>query len=464
MDWMLAFVESPAALTAWGVEGTARMLVVVREKFAAHLHSMRADARIGRLSFENSSTSCAEGEHALLKKQNHGYSPLQDIDTFVTNTVQNERLRAITKRTLTCKLWTSSPLHTFSKCSRLYTPYAEGIRAREYAAGRKMYVCAVALHVWLVVPRLKLERDNLDEDRWPGVACPLPKLYPIRRVQINGSGRMHCSCRHWEHWRIKCRCLYAVQLCYGVEEQVGDCGVRWSRAYDMFAFWSGEESRTEALVNIRSHCEVEGPDAHPHLLEALHVMYPLAFTLGTPVTTMLEAWRLVDDEGKAVLWENGKLLTSEEYATSQERTITPFLYNGSQQSTVGNLSDAAEEMHSLSQTASLSKCSMNIYKCAKPFFDRACNAAEGHVEVSKMVLNAMVELCNRAECERQGLRVGYKDKEAESYDDLVEPVQNEQPALKMVGYGYRNIQPLKQGHRKWYTGNSSLQSIDGHQK
>jgi hypothetical protein len=82
MDWMLAFVESPVALTAWGVEGTARMLVVVREKFAAHLHSMRADARVGRLSFENSSTSCAEGEHALLKKQNHGYSPLQDVDNL----------------------------------------------------------------------------------------------------------------------------------------------------------------------------------------------------------------------------------------------------------------------------------------------------------------------------------------------------------------------------------------------
>ena len=104
MDWMLAFVESPAA----------RMLVVVREKFAAHLHCMRADARVGRLSYENSSTSCAEGEHALLKKQNHGYSPLQDIDAFVCNTIENERLRAITKRTLTCTVHCGHPL--------LYTP------------------------------------------------------------------------------------------------------------------------------------------------------------------------------------------------------------------------------------------------------------------------------------------------------------------------------------------------------
>jgi hypothetical protein len=199
------------------------------------------------------------------------------------------------------------------------------------------------------------------------------------------------------------------------------------------------------------------------VLQALHVMFSLSLTLGTPIITMMEAWRLVDDEGKAVLWEDEKLLTSEEYATSQRRKITPFLYEGSQQSTVGNLSDAAEVMHSLSHTASFSKCSMNIYKSAKPFFDRACNAAEGDVEVSKMALNAMMELCNRAECERQGLCVGYKDKEEESCDDLVQPVENEQPALKMVGYGYRNIQPLKQGHRKWYTGNSSLRSIDGHE-
>jgi hypothetical protein len=156
MDWMLAFVESPAALTVWGIGGTARMLVVVREKIATHLHSLRADARVGRLSFENSSTSCAEGEHALLKKQNHGYSPLQDIDAFVSNTIENERLRAITKRTSTCKLWTSTPLYATSECSRLY---AEGIRAREYAAGKQMYVCAVAPHVWLVVPRS--EHENI---------------------------------------------------------------------------------------------------------------------------------------------------------------------------------------------------------------------------------------------------------------------------------------------------------------
>ncbi len=275
------------------------MLVVVREKFAT-LHSMRADARVGRLTCDNSSTSCAEGEHALLKKQNHGYSSLQDIDACVSNTIENERLRAITKRTKTCKLWSSSPLYTTSKCSRLYTPYAEGIRAIEYAAGKKMYVCAVALHVWLVVTRLDLKKYNLDEDRCPDVPCQLPKLYPIRRVNINGSGRMHCSCRHWEHWRIKCRCMYAVQFCCGVEEQAGNCVVRWSTAYDMFAFHSGEECRTEALVNVRSHCEVEGPDAHPHVLQALHVIYPLSLTLGTPLTSMMEAWRLVDDEGKAV--------------------------------------------------------------------------------------------------------------------------------------------------------------------
>ena len=60
--------------------------------------------------------------------------------------------------------------------------------------------------------------------------------------------------------------------------------------------------------------------------------------------------------------------------------------------------------------------------------------------------------------------MGYKDKEEESCDDLVQLVENEQPAMKMVGYGYRNIQPLKQGHRKWYTGNSSLRSVDGHEK
>ncbi len=77
-----------------------------------------------------------------------------------------------------------------------------------------------------------------------------------------------------------------------------------------------------------------------------------------------------------------------------------------------------------------------------------------------MVLHAMMELCNRVECERQGLRLGTKDKGEESCDDLVHPVENAQPAMKMVGYGYRNIHPLKQGHRKWYTGNSSLRSLD----
>jgi hypothetical protein len=323
-----------------------------------------------------------------------------------------------------------------------------------------MCVCAVAPHVWLVVMRLNLKIYNLDEDRWPGVPCPLPKLYPIRRVTINGLGRMHCSCRHWEHWRIKFRCIYAVQLCYGVQEQAGDCGVRWSTAYDMFAFRNGEECRTESLVNVRSHCEVEGPDAHPHVLQALHVVFPLSLTLDTPQTTMIEAWRLVDDEGKAVLWEDGRLITHEEYASSQRRKVTPFLYDGSQQSTVGELSNGAEAMHKLSQTASLSKSSLNIYKCAKPFFDRACNAAEGDVKVSKMFLHAMMELCNRAECERQGLRLANNDNEQKNFDDVAHAVEHAEPCLKMVGFGYRNIKPLTSGHRKWYTGNSSLRSVD----
>ncbi len=94
-----------------------------------------------------------------------------------------------------------------------------------------------------------------------------------------------------------------------------------------------------------------------------------------------------------MLWDEGKLLTSEEYATSQRRKITPFLYEGSQQSTVGDLSNGAEAMHSLSQTASIAKYSMNIYKSAKPFFDRACNAAEGDVEVSKIVHDGVMQPC-----------------------------------------------------------------------
>ena len=220
VTWLRWYVSSPESVRVWGVTVCERMKAVVEDKFLVHLGRLRADRRFGIRSYGNSSTSATEGEHALMKRGSRGYVPTGDVNVFIRHCVENEALRAQTKRQVCSHAWSNTPVHTVTACSAHYTPYAEGLRQSQEWQHSRYDVLQTTPLSFLVCLKDFGEHSDLDAAKYPGFPNPLPCLVRVETVKFCGN-RVVCTCGHWVTWGIKCRCVYAVQLALGFGEAVG---------------------------------------------------------------------------------------------------------------------------------------------------------------------------------------------------------------------------------------------------
>ena len=108
------------------------------------------------------------------------------------------------------------------------------------------------------------------------------------------------------------------------------------------------------------------------------------------------------------------------------------------------VSKRCEQMQALAATHLISRPSPStVWKDCKPWFDRACAAAETRAEIADWVRQEIVRVCNSAEAmSMKTTALTFRER------DKGEEVQ-EVPTMRMVGYGGRGPAG-KQGNRKPY--------------
>lgn len=221
VKWLRWYVCCPESVRVWGNSVCERMEAVVEDKFFVHLGRLRADRRVNIRTYGNSSTSATEGEHALMKRASRGYVPTGDVHLFIKHCIENEQLRAQTKRQVCSHLWSATALHTVTACSAHYTPYAEGLRQSQDWQHVRYDVLQTSPLTFLICLKDLGEHADLDTAKYPGFPNPLPCIVRVETVTICGP-KVTCTCGHWITWGIKCRCVYAVQHALGFGEAVGN--------------------------------------------------------------------------------------------------------------------------------------------------------------------------------------------------------------------------------------------------
>jgi hypothetical protein len=147
--------------------------------------------------------------------------------------------------------------------------------------------------------------------------CPLAVHVRVEKVTVINGAFFACTCGHWERWQICCPHVFAVRG----YTMLGDCGFRWTKMYDFYAYHPDFPSLSALVVSATPKPGPPYPaawiprkvvdGATPTLgwsgLTRQLEPFPFAASPNAKVDELVRRAGLIHDDGVGLLWRNGRV-------------------------------------------------------------------------------------------------------------------------------------------------------------